>query len=169
MNHEQDNNLRRIIEHWGTEGRRFDHNQDVLWVRQSLTSRSSSCPISSLAALSSSTSCDGTKSRASFRQNQTACSFHIEKSRKSCERLLAKRRGAAVQDELFKNAFDASLTAYDSDGEDGDDEFSLHASSSSLASRDGIEEINIPRKRVRHHGVVVDDRLPNHILSKRCR
>jgi hypothetical protein len=59
-----------------------------------------------------------------------------------------KRRGAAVHSQLLKNAFEASMDSYDSDG-DGDD-FSMHASNSTICSRDGVEDIQTPRKRIRH-------------------
>jgi hypothetical protein len=59
-----------------------------------------------------------------------------------------KRRGAAVHSQLLKNAFEASMSSYDSDG-DGDD-FSMHASNSTICSRDGVEDRQTPRKRIRH-------------------
>jgi len=59
-----------------------------------------------------------------------------------------KRRGAAVHSQLLKNAFEASMSSYDSDG-DGDD-FSMHASNSTICSRDGVEDIQTPRKRIRY-------------------
>lgn len=61
-----------------------------------------------------------------------------------------RRRGAAVHSQLLKNAFEASLSSYDSDGDD--DDYSMYASNSTLASRDGVDEVNTPRKRVRHVG-----------------
>jgi hypothetical protein len=69
-------------------------------------------------------------------------------------RHLARRRGAAVQSQLLKNAFEASMSSYEfSDNSDKADDYSMHASNSTLASRDGIEDIpTVPRKRSRRNG-----------------
>jgi hypothetical protein len=61
-----------------------------------------------------------------------------------------KRRGAAVHSQLLKNAFEASMDSYDSDGGGEGDDFSMHASNSTICSRDGVEEVHTPRKRIRH-------------------
>jgi hypothetical protein len=68
-----------------------------------------------------------------------------------------RRRGASVHSQLLKNAFEASMTlsSYDSDGDD--DDYSMFASNSTLASRDGTEEINSPRKKGRQHHYVDDN------------
>jgi hypothetical protein len=61
-----------------------------------------------------------------------------------------RRRGAAVHSQLLKNAFEASMSSYEDEDEDGDD-YSMYASNSTLASRDGIEEmVTAPRKRIRN-------------------
>ena len=61
-----------------------------------------------------------------------------------------KRRGAAVHSQLLKSAFEASMSSYDSDGDGDGDDFSMHASNSTICSRDGVEDIQMPRKRIRH-------------------
>jgi hypothetical protein len=61
-----------------------------------------------------------------------------------------RRRGAAVHSQLLKNAFEASMSSYEDEDEDCDD-YSMYASNSTLASRDGIEEmVTAPRKRIRN-------------------
>jgi hypothetical protein len=71
-------------------------------------------------------------------------------------RHLARRRGAAVHSQLLKDAFEASMSSNEfsdeSDHSDKADDYSMYASNSTLASRDGIEDIaTTPRKRSRHN------------------
>jgi hypothetical protein len=61
-----------------------------------------------------------------------------------------RRRGAAVHSQLLKNAFEASMNSYDSDGDGDDCSSSMYASNSTICSRDGVEDIQSPRKRIRH-------------------
>eukprot|EP00934_Nitzschia_sp_Nitz4_P002951 Nitzschia sp. Nitz4//scaffold197_size40390//14471//15331//NITZ4_007515-RA/size40390-processed-gene-0.2-mRNA-1//1//CDS//3329540478//2941//frame0 len=62
-----------------------------------------------------------------------------------------RRRGAAVHSQLLKSAFEASMSSYntDDDSDNCDDDYSMYASNSTLASRDDICIVNVPRKRIR--------------------
>jgi hypothetical protein len=110
-----------------------------------------SCPVATVHFQSSEVEAQHQTSASSLSLNQhhdnpLEYSVPLEKVGRNYRCL--KRRGAAVHSQLLKNAFEASMSSYDSDG-DGDD-FSMHASNSTICSRDGVEDIQTPRKRIRH-------------------
>jgi hypothetical protein len=71
----------------------------------------------------------------------------LEKVRNNYRSL--KRRGATVHSQLLKSAFEASMCVGSVDDSDGDDDSLMVCSNSTIASRDGVEEILTPRKRMR--------------------
>jgi hypothetical protein len=96
------------------------------------------------------------KNDSSNNSNNDGYYIPLEKVGKNY-RHLARRRGAAMHSQLLKDAFEASMSSNEfsedaSVNSDKADDYSMYASNSTLASRDGIEDIAIvPRKRSRHN------------------
>lgn len=101
-------------------------------------------------------SCDSLGYSVHEPSRRSASSSHVPMQKVGSNyRHLQRRRGAAIHSQLLKAAFEASMSANlsddDDNGDEGTDDYSMYASSSTLASRDGIEDIVItPRKRVRN-------------------
>ena len=116
-----------------------------------------SCPVATVLFQSSEAEAQHQTSASSFLPLKNISQYHdspnesfIPLEKVGRKHRCLKRRGAAVRSQLFKNAFEASMSSYDSDG-DGDDFSSVHASNSTICSRDGVEDIQTPpRKRIRH-------------------